>query len=54
MVKKEEEVIVSTGVVKLKVTNNKLSPKKKKKHQKEKRKYEVDLEVIVVKVNRYL
>jgi hypothetical protein len=37
-VKKEEEVIVSTGVVKLKVTNNKLSPKKKKKHQNENKK----------------
>jgi hypothetical protein len=32
--KKEWEVIVSIGVVKLKVTNNNDSPKKKKKIQK--------------------
>lgn len=32
-IKKEEEVIVSTVVEKLKVTNNRVSPKKKKNTQ---------------------
>lgn len=48
-VKKDEDVIVSTVVEKLKVTSNKVSPKKKKKVQKLARKYDVVLEVIVVK-----
>jgi hypothetical protein len=48
IVKNEEDVIVSMGVLKLNVINNSISPKKKKKHQKLNKKYEVDLEVIVV------
>ena len=40
--------MVSIGVLKLNVIRSNISPKKKKKHQKLKRKYEVDLDVIVV------
>ena len=49
IIKKDDEVTVSTVVEKLKVTRSKVSPKKKKNVQKEIRKYEVVLEVIVVK-----
>jgi hypothetical protein len=47
--KKDDEVTVSTVVEKLKVTNKRVSPKKKKNVQKESKKYDVVLEVIVVK-----
>jgi hypothetical protein len=51
--KKECEVIVSMGVIKLNVSSSNDSPKKKKKIQKEKRRYDVDLEVIVVNWKKY-
>ena len=54
IVKKDDEAIVSIGVLKLKVINSNISPKKKKKHQKLNKKYEVDLEVIVVNWNLYI
>jgi hypothetical protein len=38
IVKKEDELIVSTGVTKLNIISSKLSPKKKKNSQKENRK----------------
>lgn len=49
IVKNEEDVIVSTVVEKLNVTSNNVSPKKKKNIQNDNRKYDVVLEVIVVK-----
>ena len=51
IIKKDEDVTVSTVVEKLKVTNSRVSPKKKKNVQKDIKKYEVVLEVIVVKWN---
>jgi len=53
MVKKADDVIVSTGVEKLNIISNNISPKKKKNSQNENKKYEVDLDVIVVKWNLY-
>jgi hypothetical protein len=44
-IKKKLDGIKSFKVLKLKVVNNKISPKKKKKHQKKKRRYIVDLDV---------
>jgi|TARA_B110000977_G_scaffold199700_2_gene287882 hypothetical protein len=50
--KKETELIVSTGVVKLNVNKSKDSPKKKKKTQNRNSKYDVVLDVISVKWKR--
>ena len=51
MIKNDDEDTVSTVVEKLNVTKSKVSPKKKKNIQNEIKKYEVVLEVIVVKWN---
>jgi hypothetical protein len=48
IIKKEWDEIVSIGVVKLNVINNKLSPKKKKNIQKTNNIYDVVRDVITV------
>jgi len=53
IVKNDDDEIVSTGVEKLNVSNSNISPKKKKNTQNENKKYDVDREVIVVKLKRY-